>query len=141
MVLGPIVVNQLRHFAAAHCPQDLEMYGGTIDYATDLTGPFLVAHVQGGHCVPSGHAGGGYAMLSLYFAGWAAGRPSWRWTGLAVGIATGLAFSLVRVMQGAHFASQTLWSASIDWTIAALVFMPLVCDWFQQTVIPKARQA
>lgn len=127
MMLGPIIVDQLKYFAAAHCPHDLKIYGGTIDYAADLNEPFFVARNHGGHCVPSGHAGGGYAMLSLYFAGWAAGRPAWRWAGLTIGIVTGLLFSLVRVMEGAHFASQTLWSASIDWTVAALVFMPLVC--------------
>jgi membrane-associated PAP2 superfamily phosphatase len=141
MVLGPLIVDRLKYFAAAHCPHDLAMYGGAIDYATDLGRPFLVAHGQGGSCVPSGHAGGGYAMLSLYFAGWAAGRPSWRWSGLAIGIATGLLFSLVRVMQGAHFASQTLWSASIDWTVAALVFMPLLCGRFELPAVPKPRAA
>ena len=137
MVLGPLIVDRLKYFAAAHCPHDLAIYGGTIAYAADLGGPFFVAHGQGGRCVPSGHAGAGYAMLSLYFAGWAAGRPSWRWSGLAVGIATGLLFSLVRVVQGAHFASQTLWSASIDWTVAALVFMPLLCGWFQPSSLSK----
>jgi membrane-associated PAP2 superfamily phosphatase len=141
MVLGPVIIDRLKYFAGAHCPHDLAMYGGFIDYATDLAGPFFVAHDRAGRCVPSGHAGGGYAMLSLYFAGWTAGRPSWRWSGLAVGIATGLLFSLVRVMQGAHFASQTLWSAAIDWTVAALVFMPLLCGWFQSPTLPKPRPA
>ena len=73
--------------------------------------------------MPSGHAGGGYALLSLCFAGWAAGRPRWRCAGLAIGILAGLSFSLVRLLQGAHFASQTVWSAPIDWVVAGLVFM------------------
>ena len=70
---------------------------------------------------------GGYALLSLYFAGWAAGRPGWRWRGLAIGVAAGLLFSVVRMMQGAHFASATIWSAAVDWTVCAALFLPLLC--------------
>ena len=66
-------------------------------------------------------------MLSLYFAGWAAGRPRWRWRGLAIGVAAGLLFSVVRIMQGAQFASATLWSAVVDWTVCAALFLPLLC--------------
>ncbi|WYX51868.1 acid phosphatase [Achromobacter xylosoxidans] len=42
--------------------------------------------------------------------------------GLAAGIAAGLAFSAVRILQGAHFLSQTLWSAALMWLLAALFF-------------------
>ena len=79
-----------------------------------------------GHCLHSGHAGG-HALLCLYFAGWASGRPAWRWGGLAIGVGARLVFSLVRMMQGAHFASATVWSAAIDRTVCALVFFPLLC--------------
>ena len=66
-------------------------------------------------------------MLALFFAGWAAGEPRWRWRGLAIGIAAGLLFSVVRLVQGAQFASATLWSAVVDWTICAALFLPLLC--------------
>lgn len=65
-------------------------------------------------------------MLVLYFAGWSLGRPALRWWGLAVGIAAGLGFSAVRILQGAHFLSQTLWSAALLWPLAALFFYPLI---------------
>lgn len=128
MVAGPVLINALKTMTTQHCPASLIEFGGVVDYAADRAAPFWAATPHdAGHCLPSGHAGGGYALLALYFAGWAAGRPAWRWRGLAIGIAAGLLFSAVRMMQGAHFASATLWSAAIAWCIAALFFMPLVC--------------
>jgi membrane-associated PAP2 superfamily phosphatase len=128
MLLGPLAVNILKGMTTQHCPTALLAFGGIVDYAADQAGPFWAASPQGaGRCLPSGHASGGYALLSLYFAGWAAGRPAWRWRGLAIGLVAGLAFSLVRVSQGAHFASATLWSAAVAWTICAALFLPVLC--------------
>ncbi len=128
MLLGPVVINWLRPLTSEHCPSDIIEFGGVVSYVADHAAPFWAATRQSaGRCLPSGHAGGGYALLSLYFAGWAAGRSSWRWGGLAIGIIAGLLFSLVRMMQGAHFASATLWSAAIDWTACAVVFLPVLC--------------
>jgi membrane-associated PAP2 superfamily phosphatase len=128
MVAGPLLIAQLKTMTTLHCPVDEQEFGGIVSYALDQAGPFWAAsRHSAGHCSPSGHAGGGYDLLALYFAGWAAGRPVWRWQGLAIGVAAGLLFSIVRLMQGAHFASATLWSAAVDWTVCALLFMPLLC--------------
>jgi membrane-associated PAP2 superfamily phosphatase len=127
MIAGPLLIGVLKTMTSQHCPADLQEFGGIVSHAADLAAPFWAASRESaGRCMPSGHAGGGYALLSLYFAGWAARRPSWRWHGLAIGIAAGLLFSVVRMMQGAHFASATVWSAAIDWTICALCFLPLI---------------
>lgn len=128
VLIGPLLINFLKTLTAQRCPVDMQAFGGAVDYAINRAGPFwALTRASAGRCLPSGHAGGGYALFSLYFAGWAAGRPAWRWWGLATAIAIGLAFSAVRVVQGAHFASATLWSASVDWTVCALLFMPLLC--------------
>jgi len=128
MLLGPLVVNVMKSWTAQHCPIDVQPFGGVVDYLADRDGPFWAASPRSaGRCLPSGHAGGGYALLSLYFAGWAAGSAAWRWRGLAIGVAAGLAFSAVRIAQGAHFASATLWSALVDWTVCAALFLPLLC--------------
>ncbi len=127
MLIGPALVNWMKASTSAHCPVELVEFGGTLSYAADRSAPFWAAtKASVGHCLPSGHAAGGYALLCLYFAGWAAGRPRWRWTGLAIGVGAGLAFSLVRMMQGAHFASATMWSAAIDWSVCALLFLPVL---------------
>lgn len=128
MAAGPLLIAVLKAMTTLHCPTDMQEFGGVVSYALDQSGPFWASSRHAaGRCLPSGHAGGGYALFALYFAGWAAGRPPWRWWGLAFGIAAGLSFSAVRVMQGAHFASATLWSAALDWAVCALCFLPLLC--------------
>lgn len=128
MLAGPLAVAALKGMTTQHCPTALQQFGGVVAYAGDRDGPFWSVYRQAaGHCLPSGHAAGGYALLSLYFAGWAAGRPAWRWRGLAIGVAAGLVFSAVRLAQGAHFASATLWSAAVVWTVCAVVFFPILC--------------
>jgi membrane-associated PAP2 superfamily phosphatase len=128
MAIGPILIAVLKTMTTLHCPADQQEFGGIVSYALDQAAPFwALSRYTAGHCSPSGHAGGGYALLALYFAGWAAGRRAWRWSGLGIGIAAGLLFSAVRIMQGAHFASATVWSAAVDWTVCALCFLPLVC--------------
>ena len=128
MLIGPLLVSVLKGMTTQHCPNALDLFGGTRSYDADLAAPFWAESRQSaGHCLPSGHAAGGYALLALYFAGWAAGRPVWRWGGLAIGIGAGLVFSVVRMLQGAHFASATVWSAAVDWTVCAAVFYPLLC--------------
>ncbi len=117
--VGQVVIGQLKHYTALPRPYDLSMFGG---YAPLPDHFWAVSRREGAGALPSGHAGAGYALLSLYFAGWAAGRPLWRWTGLAIGIVAGVGFSAVRVAQGAHFLSQTLWSAAIMWCVASLLF-------------------
>ncbi len=128
MLLGSLVVGAMKALTSQHCPVDIHEFGGLVPYAVDRASPFWAASPSlAGRCLPSGHAAGGYALLALYFAGWTAGRPAWRWGGLAAGIVAGIAFSLVRMLQGAHFASATLWSAEVQWTVAALLFAPLLC--------------
>ncbi len=99
MLVGSLVVNVLKGMTTQQCPTAMQAFGGVVDYAVEQQGPFWATSAQdAGHCLPSGHAAGGYALLSLYFAGWAAGRPAWRWRGLAIGIATGLVFSAGRAL-------------------------------------------
>ncbi len=118
-----LLINVLKPSLAAYCPYQLDLYGGQVPAGPAAAQPlWLPITSAGGDCLPSAHAGGGYALLALYFAGWLAGSRRLRWAGLAAGIAGGLLFSVVRVSQGAHFASQTLWSAAVAWTVAAWLF-------------------
>lgn len=122
-LLGQVVINQLKHLTALPRPSNLSLFGG---YAALPTHWWAATRAESGGALPSGHAGAGYSMCVLYFAGWALGRPVWRWTGLALGLGGGLLFSLVRVMQGAHFVSQTLWSGALMWFLASLFFFPII---------------
>lgn len=95
--IGPLLIGVLKRYTAAHCPWDLARYGGYADYMHEW---FAQTAAESGRCLPNAHAGAGFALLALYFAGWASGRPLWRWSGLALGIAAGGSFSLVRSAQG-----------------------------------------
>ncbi|OZI66617.1 phosphatase PAP2 family protein [Bordetella genomosp. 11] len=121
--LGQVIISQLKHYTALPRPYNLSMFGGYANYPDHF---WAASRRQAGGALPSNHAGAGYAMLSLYFAGWAMGRPAWRWGGLAIGIAAGLSFAAVRVAQGAHFTSQTVWSACVMWAVASVLFYPLI---------------
>ena len=127
--LGPLLVSRLKDATVQHCPVAMKEFGGTVDYLQERDKSIWATSPQSaGRCLPSGHAAGGYALLSLYFVGWLTGRRRLRWAGLAVGAGAGLLFSLVRIMQGAHFASATIWSADVDWIVCSLIFLPFICD-------------
>lgn len=123
MCIGPGLITALKQVTAAHCPWDLARYGGYAEYVHTW---FATSRADSGRCLPSGHAGAGFSLLALYFAGWASGHAGWRWWGLAIGVVAGIVFSVVRTVQGAHFVSHSLWSALIDWLVASLVFLPLI---------------
>jgi membrane-associated PAP2 superfamily phosphatase len=132
--LGASIISQLKHYTASPRPYHLSLFGGYANYPVHF---WASNHGEAGNALPSNHAGAGYAMLSLYFAGWAMGRSTWRWGGLAIGIAVGLLFSMMRVMQGAHFFSQTLWSACLMWGLASIVFYPLIAGSTRPTDAPN----
>lgn len=121
--LGQLAISQLKHHTALPRPYNLSMFGGYAGYPAHF---WARSRQDAGGALPSNHAGAGYALLSLYFAGWAMGRPAWRWGGLAIGICAGLLFSMVRIMQGAHFLSQTLWSACVMWGVASILFYAVI---------------
>jgi membrane-associated PAP2 superfamily phosphatase len=122
MALGPMMVSLLKNATSHHCPWDLRTYGGFADFSHD----WFVSSADAGRCFPSGHASAGFALIALYFLGHAINRPRVARIGLIAAVVVGTAFSSVRVVQGAHFVSHNLWAAAIDWSAAALVFMPLL---------------
>jgi len=120
---GQVIIMQLKHHTAMPRPYNLDLFGGDTPWPS---GWWASSRSGAGNALPSAHAGAGYALLTLYFAGRALGDGRWRWWGLAAGVAAGLTCSLVRILQGAHFLSQTLWSATVMWLVASLVFYPVL---------------
>ncbi len=118
MAAGPSLVVALKSLNSIHCPWDLKQFGGTADVATD----WFVSSTDAGRCFPGGHAAGGFSLGALYFAGRTLNHAPLRRAGLVAALGVGPIFSLVRVVQGAHFTSHNLWAAAIDWSTAALVF-------------------
>jgi len=115
VALSALCVSWVKSWSNMDCPWDLTRYGGVRPFV----GLWDVRPVglQRGACFPAGHAGGGYAWLSLYFF-LGAVRPRWRWAGLATGLGLGLVFGIAQQLRGAHFASHDIASAAICWTVA-----------------------
>ena len=122
MALGPSIVVLLKDINSLHCPWDLKRFGGYADFSNI----WFVSPEHAGGCFPSGHAAGGFSLVALMFAGIAEGHMRLRRIGLVAVICAGVAFSAVRIAQGAHFLSHNLWAAAIDWCSAALAFAPLL---------------
>ncbi len=123
MIAVPILVQWLKGYTALPRPYRLSLFGGDLHWP----GRWLAIHGQAaGRALPSNHAAAGYSVALLYFLGWALQRPWLRWGGLTAGVAMGLLFGAVRIMQGAHFLSQTLWSAALVCLVGGLCFLPLV---------------
>lgn len=124
MGLGPIAVTLLKTQNDHHCPWDLSRYGGAAEISNNW---FVTAH-EVGRCFPGGHASAGFCLVAIMFAGMRLGEPLLTRIGLLVTLFFGAAFSLVRMMQGAHFMSHNLAAAAVCWGMAALVFALPVRD-------------
>jgi len=98
---------------------DLTRYGGDTAYLRTFEHSFGLS--EAGHCFPSGHASGGFALLALYFAAYLyARRPA---LFLLPGLLVGTVFALGQQARGAHFLSHDLWSLSFCWFGALGLFL------------------
>lgn len=70
---------------------------------------------------PGGHASSGFSLLALFFL-LRDKRPRSARAALLFALGLGAAFSLGRMMQGAHFLSHNLWTLLLDWTICLLCY-------------------
>jgi membrane-associated PAP2 superfamily phosphatase len=122
MGLGPIVVTLLKDINTHDCPWNLKMFGGPDDYSAE----WFVPRSRAGRCFPGGHAAGGFSLIALAFSAAAMGWASRARRLLLLAVVAGMAFSAVRLMQGAHFVSHNLWSAAIDWALAAWILAPMM---------------
>lgn len=119
MALVPALIARSKRFSPVPCPWDLERYGGTALYQHSLNYSFGPAEI--GHCFPSGHASGGFALLAVYFTTYLyTRRPV---LALLPGLVVGSVFALGQQARGAHFLSHDLWSLSLCWFGALGLFL------------------
>jgi membrane-associated PAP2 superfamily phosphatase len=122
LCLGPLLIAELKERSCHHCPWHLSIYGGVQPYFGLLESAPPGATL--GKCFPSGHASGGFALMSIYFA-LRLRDPKKARAGLVLGLVAGLLLGLGRVAQGAHFVSHVLASGLFVW-LACLVLYELV---------------
>ncbi|SFB01788.1 phosphatase PAP2 family protein [Azotobacter beijerinckii] len=118
MGLSTSLVNPLKTLTGMHCPWSLKEFGGR-EVHTALLEERAPPVVRAGRCWPGGHASAGFSLLALFFA-LRDRRPRLARIALWTALGLGAAFSVGRVMQGAHFLSHNLWTLLLDWTICTL---------------------
>jgi membrane-associated PAP2 superfamily phosphatase len=118
ITLVPSLIAASKRFSAVPCPWDLQRYGAEFIYHHSLSYPIGLTDV--GHCFPSGHSSGGFALVALYFAAWPH-FPAHRFWFLAPALLVGFMFGFAQQLRGAHFLSHDLWTAAVCWYGALLV--------------------
>ncbi|MBI4081321.1 MAG: phosphatase PAP2 family protein [Candidatus Lambdaproteobacteria bacterium] len=110
LTLGPLLVTNalLKEHWGRPRPRQVEAFGGGRPYQPVLM-PTFRADENG---FPSGHVAAGFAPVALYFA-WRGRRGAWARAALAVAVVYGLVMGWARITQGAHFASDVLWSGGV----------------------------
>jgi len=107
-------VGILKHLSIHGCPNDLLIYGGKLPLLKLFSD--LPLGVKAGHCFPGGHASGGFALVTFYFA-FKNSKPRFARVMLMISLLLGFAMGWAQIMRGEHFLSHNLWSAWVVWLV------------------------
>ena len=121
-ISGPIIIAILKSNTYVYCPWDLKQFGGDQPYIRLFD--FVPVDLKVGHCFPSGHAGGGFTFLCLYFFLMVV-KPPLKNIGLLIGLLLGLTYGIDQQLRGAHFLSHDIVAAAICW-LASLSWFLLI---------------
>ena len=114
-----IAVPALKRVSATSCPWDLAEFGGVAMYVSHWQ--FGVSDGGPGHCFPSGHAVSAFGFLAGWFA-LRRHRPPLARLWLIAVMTLGIACGATQLVRGAHYASHTLWTAWLCWTLCAIAY-------------------
>lgn len=111
LALCHILVNPVlkKHYNRAR-PRETALFNGQRPFTPVLR----YSGDEKGRSFPSGHAAAGFSFVAIYFA-FRDRQRALALTGLALGLAHGLFNGAGRVLQGAHFPSDVLWSFGVVW--------------------------
>ena len=116
-------------------PRETVLLGGQYEFRP----VFSMPRGEGGKSFPSGHATMGFIFASLAFPLWRQRRKA-AWASLGIGLLAGGFIGWGRMVAGAHFATDNLFSGAIILATAALV-TPLAArrwDWRQKAILTAA---
>jgi membrane-associated PAP2 superfamily phosphatase len=114
MTLATSYTPPLKTITGVQCPWSLTEFGGHETYSKLFEHRPVTA--DPGRCWPGGHAATGFALFALFFV-LRDRRPRMARAGLAFAFGLGTLFSVVRMIQGAHFLSHNIWAAIFCWVI------------------------
>jgi membrane-associated PAP2 superfamily phosphatase len=111
-----------KHSLNLSCPWEFSIYGGQLEYLSRIS-QLWVANGEG--CFPAGHSSAGYSWICFFFAGIYL-KSRWRWYGLFIPLIVGLVFGFAQQLRGAHFLSDDIWTLSICWITAVLLYRKIL---------------
>ena len=115
---GPAIIGGLKALTHIYSPWDLLIFGGNQPYIRIFD--HVPVHAPVGHAFPAGHASGGFAWFSVFFALRRRSIP-WYPASLLLPLLLGFVFGLAQQARGAHFLSHdlvtlaTCWMCSVVW--------------------------
>ena len=130
-LLCALVISLLKRYSLVSCPWSLSEFGGSAHALAH--GSFAAWWGVGdggpGRCFPAGHVSNSFALVGGALALRAVSmRASRLW--LAAVCVLGLVLGLTQLLRGAHFASHSLWTAWICWSLSVLL-------WHSAAVAPQ----
>jgi membrane-associated PAP2 superfamily phosphatase len=125
-IIAMAVVAILKHLATLPCPWHVLNLGGDESYI--YLHQMFASNLAAQQCFPAGHASGGFALFSFYFAAklwsYSAHNPrsiSRAW--LLPAIVLGLAFGIAQQLRGAHFISHDITAAILCWYTCSFMWL------------------
>jgi membrane-associated PAP2 superfamily phosphatase len=115
MAVVSVTSTQLRAITNMATPLELTNYGGAFPHLL-LFQSKPVGYPC--HAFPAGHASGGLALISLY---WAWFNQPYRRLGLWIGLGLGGLMGLYQIARGEHMLSHTLATLGIAWLLSAVL--------------------
>ena len=131
---GMLIISQLKSHTHIYSPWDLKMFGGLYPHIRLFDTVSQNSPV--GFAFPAGHAGGGYALLSIYFL-LRQTVHRYRHYFLLIALLVGMIFGIDQQIRGAHMLSHDLFTFSICW-MSCLVWAKL---FFNRQAKNKTRPA
>jgi len=119
LILGPgVLVNGIiKERWARPRPRQIENFGGHLVYRPAVVpGPN-----EGGLSFPCGHSSVAFYLTVFYFL-FRRKRRLWAWTALTVSVVFGGLVGLGRMVAGAHFLSDVLWSAYLVFLVSHVLY-------------------
>ena len=128
---GLLVNGILKPYWGRPRPNQIREFGGPYTYRHALS-PGIPGQ---GKSFPSGHATMGFLFVSLVYLR-RKSKPV-AWCGGLGGMAYGGLLSATRVVQGAHFTTDCIWSLGVIWLTASLLYYHLLRIPAQDRKTPK----
>ncbi|WJG09900.1 phosphatase PAP2 family protein [Aliiglaciecola sp. LCG003] len=126
-IMSLLSVAVLKHSTTLPCPWDVKDLGGSMEFV--YFEQMFSSQLPVGNCFPSGHASGGFAFFSVFFAmslyrhsSSISGAPLASRVWLAPGLLLGVTYGFAQQLRGAHFLSHDIASALVSWSVCYLCY-------------------